>query len=65
MGIVIALYNASWDETYLRAGTSTVSENHFHRDNGYDVVDIRRIEALRVGEQVELDDGHHLVKRIQ
>lgn len=40
-------------------------ENHFHRDNGYDVVDIQRIEALLVGEQVELDDGHHLVKRIQ
>ena len=59
------LYNASWDKTYLRAGTSTVSEKHFHRDNGYDVVDIRRIEALRVGEQVELDDGHHLVKRTQ
>jgi hypothetical protein len=42
-----------------------VPENHFHRDNGYDVVDIQRIEAPLVGEQVELDDGHHLVKRIQ
>ena len=66
MEIAIArLYNASWDETYLRAGTSTVSENHFHRNNGYDAVDIQRIEALQVGEQVELDDGHHLVKRTQ
>ena len=66
MEIAIArLYNASWDETYLRAGTRTVSESHFHRNNGYDAVDIQRIEALQVGEQVELDDGHHLVKRIQ
>jgi hypothetical protein len=66
MEIAIArLYNASWDETYLRAGTSTVSEDHFHRNNGYDGVDIQRIEALRAGEQVVLDDGHHLVKRIQ
>lgn len=59
------LYDATWDETYIRAGTNSVSENHFHRDNGYDAVHIQRIEALRVGEQVELDEGHHLVKRIQ
>jgi hypothetical protein len=61
---MVRLYDATWDETYLRTGTSTVSEDYFHRDNGYDAVDIQRIEALRVGEQVELDGGHHLVKRI-
>jgi len=66
MGIAIArLYNATWDETYLRTGTTTVSKDYFHCNNGYDAVDVQRIDALRVGEQLELDASHHLVKRIQ
>jgi len=59
------LYDANWDDTYLRAGTTRVSEEYFRCDNGYDVVDIQRVDALRVGEQLELDQGHHVVKRIQ
>ena len=59
------LYDATWDETYVLPRTDTVSEDYFHSDNGYDAIDIQRIDALRVGEQVELDNGHHLVKRIQ
>ncbi|WP_438396967.1 hypothetical protein [Caballeronia sp. DA-9] len=59
------LYDATWDETYVLPRTDTVSEDYFHGDNGYDAIDIQRIDALRVGEQVELDNGHHLVKRIQ
>ncbi len=59
------LYDATWDETYVLPRTDTVSEDYFHSDNGYDAIDIQRIDALRVGDQVELYDGHHRVKRIQ
>jgi len=59
------LYDATWDETYVCAGTRTVSEMYFHSDNGYDADDIQRVHALAVGEHVALSGSHHIVKRIQ
>lgn len=59
------LYEAMWDESYVRPGTRTVSEKHFHADNGYDIDDLQRITALEVGEHAELDVSHHFVKRIR
>ena len=59
------LYEATWDQSYVRPGTRTVSEKHFHADNGYDTDDLQRTTALEVGEQAELDGGHHFVKRIR
>jgi hypothetical protein len=59
------LYEAMWDESYVRPGTRTVPKNHFHANNGYDIDDLQRITALEVGEQAELDGGHHFVKRIR
>jgi cystathionine beta-lyase family protein involved in aluminum resistance len=58
-------YEATWDQSYVREGTRTVSESHFHADNGYGIDDLQRITALEVEEQAELDGSHHFVKRIR
>jgi hypothetical protein len=59
------IYEATWDETYVSPGTRTLSEKHFHSDNGYEADDLQQIKALALGEQAELDGNHLVVKRIQ
>jgi hypothetical protein len=60
-----SIFEASWDSSYARPGTRNVSQTFFRCDNGYDTTDIQRIAALAVGEHVELDASHHIVKRVR
>ncbi len=59
----MAKFFASWSSKYYTTGkTATRSLVWFSEKNGYDKTDIATIKKLKVGDSVEIDKGHTIVR---
>lgn len=65
-GIERRRYQATWDNLFLKPGSSEVPPSFFNGDNGYDVVDVDAIGGLALGEEwISSDFGaEHTVTRV-
>jgi hypothetical protein len=60
----MATFMGSWDSKYYSKGKV---ENHtlawFNEDRGYEKESIAKIKKLRVGQSVEIEKGHTIIRK--
>jgi len=59
-----ASYRCEWREPFYKADESVVSLYWFDGERGYDDNEIMQIQALAVGQSIEIGIGGHRVTRI-
>lgn len=56
-------YFAAWDKKYYEEGGTEIQPlSWFNEDRGYNPEDLAKIEALEIGESIEMEPGHIIVR---
>ena len=58
-------FEAIWKGTYVTPATEIVDLEFFSGDKSYDAKEIKRIEALAISQSLSLDDGDHVITRVE